>query len=160
MPKNYKFTARIEAGDRGGAFLFFPYDVEKEFGTRGRVPVTATIDGVSYRGSLIKYGAPQHMLGVEKAIRQQIQKEPGDRVEVVLKKDDEVREVEIPPAFKTLMKKEGLLTFFESLSYTHRKEYLSLDHGSQEGRDARAPAGEGRRDAAGQSENAGIDRVA
>jgi len=49
--------------------------------------------------------------------------EAGDRVEVVLKKDDEVREVEVPPAFKTLMKKEGLLTFFESLSYTHRKEY-------------------------------------
>jgi len=123
MPKNYKFTARIEAGDRGGAFLFFPYDVEKEFGTKGRVPVKATIDGVSYTGSLIKYGAPQHMLGVEKAIRQQIGKGPGDRVEVVLKKDDAVREVEVPPAFKTLMKKEGLLTFFESLSYTHRKEY-------------------------------------
>ena len=123
MPKNYKFTARIEAGDRGGAFLFFPYDVEKEFGTKGRVPVKATIDGVSYTGSLIKYGAPQHMLGVEKVIRQQIGKGPGDRVEVVLKKDDDVREVEVPPAFKTLMKKEGLLTFFESLSYTHRKEY-------------------------------------
>jgi len=123
MPKNYKFTARIEAGDRGGAFLFFPYDVEKEFGTKGRVPVRATIDGVSYTGSLIKYGAPQHMLGVEKAIRQHIGKGPGDRVEVVLKKDDEVREVEVPPAFKTLMKKQGLLTFFESLSYTHRKEY-------------------------------------
>jgi hypothetical protein len=123
MPKNYKFTARIEAGDGGGAFLFFPYDVEKEFGTRGRVPVKAMIDGVSYTGSLIKYGAPQHMLGVEKAIRQQIGKGPGDRVEVVLKKDDEVREVEVPPAFKILMKKEGLLTFFESLSYTHRKEY-------------------------------------
>jgi Domain of unknown function (DUF1905)/Bacteriocin-protection, YdeI or OmpD-Associated len=123
MPKSYKFTARIEAGDRGGAFLFFPYDVEEEFGTKGRVPVKATIDGVAYTGSLIKYGAPQHMLGVEKAIRQQIGKVPGDHVEVLLKKDDEIREVDVPPAFKTLMKKAGVLTFFEGLSYTHRKEY-------------------------------------
>jgi hypothetical protein len=123
MTKRYRFTAPIEAGEGGGAFLFFPYDVEKEFGTKGRVPVKATIDGVSYTGSLFKYGAPQHMLGVEKAIRQQIRKGPGDRVEVVLRRDDEIREVEVPPAFKALMKKAGVLTFFEGLSYTHRKEY-------------------------------------
>ena len=91
MSKSYKFTARIEAGDGGGAFLYFPYDVEQEFGTRGKVPVKATIDGMSYTGSLFKYGAPQHMLGVEKAIRQAIGKGPGDRVEVVLHKDDETR---------------------------------------------------------------------
>jgi uncharacterized protein DUF1905 len=74
--KKYKFKARIEAGDRGGAYVLFPYDVEKEFGTRGRVPVKAVIEGVEYRGSLMKYGFPQHFLGVEKAIRQQIGKGP------------------------------------------------------------------------------------
>jgi len=34
--KKYKFTAKIEAEDRGGAYLLFPYDVQEEFGTRGR----------------------------------------------------------------------------------------------------------------------------
>ena len=123
MPKNYKFTARIEEGGQGGAFLYFPYDVEREFGTKGRVPVKATIDGVAYTGSLFKYSAPQHVLGVTKAIREETGKGPGDRVEVLLRKDEEVREVDVPPAFTRLMKKEGLLPFFESLSYTHRKEY-------------------------------------
>jgi hypothetical protein len=123
MAKSYKFTARIEAGEHGGAFLYFPYDVEQEFGTRGRVPVKATIDGVSYTGSLFKYAAPQHTLGVQKTIRQEIGKGPGDRVEVVLRKDEEVREVDVPPAFKALMKNEKVLPFFARLSYTHRKEY-------------------------------------
>jgi uncharacterized protein YdeI (YjbR/CyaY-like superfamily) len=35
----------------------------------------------------------------------------------------QVRTLEVPAQFETLMKKEGLLPFFEKLSYTHRKEY-------------------------------------
>jgi hypothetical protein len=121
--KKYKFKARIEAGDRGGAYVLFPYDVEKEFGTRGRVPVKAVIEGVEYRGSLMKYGFPQHFLGVEKAIRQQIGKGPDDIVNVELWKDEAERVVEIPSEFLKLLRQEKLLPFFESLSYTHRKEY-------------------------------------
>ena len=121
--KKYKFKATIQAGDRGGAYVIFPYDVEKEFGTRGKVPVKALIDGVEYRGSLMKYGLPQHFLGVEKAIRQQIGKGPDDIVNVELWKDEEERVVEIPPEFLKLLRHEDLLPFFESLSYTHRKEY-------------------------------------
>ena len=44
--KKYKFKAKIEAGDGGGAYVFFPYDTEKEFSTKGRVPIKATFDGV------------------------------------------------------------------------------------------------------------------
>jgi hypothetical protein len=121
--KKYKFKAKIQAGDGGGAYVLFPYDTEKEFATKGRVPVKATFNGVPYSGSLIEYGHPQHTLGVLKAIREQIGKGPGDTIEVVVWKDEEVRDLEVPAQFKALMKKEGLLPFFEELSYTHRKEY-------------------------------------
>jgi hypothetical protein len=121
--KKYKFNAKLEAGDAGGAYILFPYDTEKEFATKGKVPVKATLNGVPYTGSLIKYGHPLHMLGILIAIRTQIGKEPGDTIEVVLWKDEEVRTVEVPAEFKNLMKKEGLLAGFEKLSYTHRKEY-------------------------------------
>jgi hypothetical protein len=121
--KKYKFKAKIEAGDGGGAHVLFPYDTQKEFATKGKVSVKATFDGVPYTGSLIKYGHQLHMLGILKAIREQIGKKPGDTIEVVLWKDDEVRTVEVPAEFKNLMKKEGLLPVFEKLSYTHRKEY-------------------------------------
>jgi hypothetical protein len=121
--KKYKFKARIEAGDGGGAYVLFPYDTEKEFGSKGRVPVKATFDGVPYTGSLIKYGNPLHMLGMLKAIRAETGKGPGDTIEIVIWKDEELRTVEVPAQFKNLMKKERLLPVFEKLSYTHRKEY-------------------------------------
>ena len=121
--KKYKFKAKIEAGDGGGAYVLFPYDTVKEFATKGKVPVKATFNGVSYSGSLIKYDNPLHMLGVSKAIRNQIGKQPGDTIEVVIWKDDEVRTVEVPAQLETLMARAGLLPFFNGLSYTHRKEY-------------------------------------
>lgn len=122
--KKYKFRAKIEAADGGGAYVFFPHDTAKEFGTKGKVPVKAAFEGVPYRGSLIKYGFPQHMLPVLKAIRTQIGKGPGDSIDVVVWKDEEVRTLEVPAQFVKVMKKEGLFPFFEKLSYTHRKEYV------------------------------------
>ena len=121
--KKYKFKAKIEAGDGGGAYVLFPYDTEKEFATKGKVPVKATFNGVPDEGSLIKYDNPLHMLGMLKAIRAQTGKGPGDTIEVVVWKDEEVRTVEVPAQFENLMKKEGLLPVFKKLSYTHRKEY-------------------------------------
>jgi hypothetical protein len=121
--KKYKFKAKIELGDGGGAYVFFPYDTEKEFATKGKVPVRATFNGLPYTGSLIKYGKPLHVLGLPKAIRDQIGKGPGDTIEVFVWRDEEVRTVEVSAEFEKLMKKEGLLPVFEKLSYTHRKEY-------------------------------------
>jgi len=121
--KKYTFDAEIKSGRGGGAYVVFPYDAEKEFGTKGKVSVAVTIDGVPDRGGLFRMGKPYHMLGVPKAIREQIEKAPGDIVSVELWKDEVPREVEVPPAFKALMKKAGVLPFFETLSFTHRKEY-------------------------------------
>jgi len=84
--KKYTFKAEIQRGDGGG--VVFPYGAAKEFGTKGRVAVKAAFNGVPYTGSLDKCGHAQHMLGVLKAIREQIGKGPGDTVEVVVWKDD------------------------------------------------------------------------
>ena len=83
----------------------------------------ATFDGVAYTGSLVKYGHPQHMLVVLKAIRLEIGKQPGDTVEVVLWRDAEVRTLAVPAEFEKRLEQEHLLPFFSGLSYTSRKEY-------------------------------------
>jgi hypothetical protein len=121
--KKFKFKAKIQPGEGGGAYLVFPFDTEKEFGTKGKVSVHATLDGVPERSALFRYGPPQHLLAVRKAIRDEIGKKPGDTVDVVLWKDEEIRTLEVPAEFKTRMEQEKLLPFFETLSYTHRKEY-------------------------------------
>ncbi len=121
--KKYKFKARLQPGRGGGAYVFFPYEVEREVGTKGKVAVNATFDGVPYKGSLFKYSYPQHILGILKSIREQMGKQPGDSVDVAIWKDEELRTVEIPVDFRNRLKKESLLAVFEELSYTHRKEY-------------------------------------
>jgi len=121
--KKYAFSARIEPGPGGGAFVTFPYDVEKEFGLKGRVPVHATFDGVPYTGSLMQCGGPHHMLGILKSIREQLGKNIGDKIKVEIRRDETVRTVELPADFTALLKKEKLRDFFDSLSYTHRREY-------------------------------------
>ena len=103
--------------------MLFPYDVEKEFGTKGQVPVKVTFDGVPYTGTMVKYGRPEHMLPLLKAIREQIGKGPGDTVSITVERDNSVRTVEAPAELLKLLKKEKLLLVFEKLSYTHRKEY-------------------------------------
>ena len=121
--KRYQFKAKIEASDGGGAFVLFPFDVATEFGTKSKVPVKATVGGVAYTGSLMTCGGAQHMLAVVKAIRQEIGKGPGDVIDVEIWKDEGLRELEVPTSLEKLLKKEGLMTFFEGLSFTHRKEY-------------------------------------
>jgi bifunctional DNA-binding transcriptional regulator/antitoxin component of YhaV-PrlF toxin-antitoxin module len=121
--KTYKFTARIESGGGGGAYVLFPHDVEVEFGTKGRVPVKATFDGVSYTGTMIRYGNPLHMLPILKAIREQIGKQPGDLVDVEVRRDAGERVLEVPEDLAKLLKKEKLSAIFEKLSYTNRREY-------------------------------------
>lgn len=122
--KKYSFTAKIESAGGGGAFVLFPYSVEKEFGTKGRVPIKATFNGVEYAGTMVKYGYPQHMLVVLKGIREEIGKGPGDTIDVVVWKDEAERKLELPEHFEKLLKKEKLWPFFEKLSYTNRKEYV------------------------------------
>jgi hypothetical protein len=76
--------------------------------------VKVTFDGVAYAGSLVKYGKPQHMLPILKAIRDQIGKQPGDCVQVELWKDEAERTLDVPAPFAALLKKEKLLPVLRS----------------------------------------------
>lgn len=82
--KVYEFDAIIKRVDGiDGAYVEIPFDVKVEFG-RGRVPVTATFDGVEYQGSLVRMKTPCHIIGIRKDIRMKIGKQPGDRIHVTL----------------------------------------------------------------------------
>jgi hypothetical protein len=83
--KTYEFEATIQkVPDIDGAYIEFPHDVRAEFG-KGRVKVFATFDGEPYEGSLVRMKTPGHILGIQKAIRAKISKQPGDTVKVTIK---------------------------------------------------------------------------
>lgn len=133
MAKQITFAATIlDAGvGTGGAYVLFPYDVEKTFGIKGRIPVKATIDGEPYRGSLVKYGSPQHMFPILKAIREKIGKKTGDTVDITLEMDTVERDVEIPKDFKKALKEHKLDKAFLSMSYSHRREWVQWIEGAK-----------------------------
>jgi bifunctional DNA-binding transcriptional regulator/antitoxin component of YhaV-PrlF toxin-antitoxin module len=124
MPKPIHFTAELMDAGGGGTYVLFPYSTEEKFGIKGRVPVKATIDGEPYRGSLIKYGNPLHMLLVRKDIREKTGKKAGDMIDVTIEQDSEKREIEIPEDLTKALKANKLETIFLKMSYSHQREYM------------------------------------
>lgn len=125
MPKKQTFKAVIQNAGGGGAFVEIPFDVEAEFGVK-RPKIRALIEGVPYRGILTRMGSECHMLIILKGIREQIGKTFGDEIEITVEPDVEPREIEIPDDLKKAFKTEKEANaFFDKLSYTHRKEYVT-----------------------------------
>lgn len=120
------FTGVIESTGtgRGGAYVAVPPDVVVTLGGGGRIPVNATFDGVAYTGSIASMGSGP-CLGVLKAIREQIGKEPGDSVEVTLQRDTGERTVEIPDDLAVALENAGARAAFDKLSYSHRREHVN-----------------------------------
>jgi hypothetical protein len=127
MEDKVKFTAKIEQHQGMDAgYIVFPFDLMKLYGVKGQVKVKAIFDGkVEYRGSLAKMGFPSHVLGITKEIRQKLGKSLGDTISVEIQQDTEKREVIVPEDVKLLLDQHPRAKqFFDSLSYTDRKEYI------------------------------------
>ncbi len=125
MTKKQTFTAVIQNPGGGGAFVEVPFNVEAVFGSK-RPKVKATIEGVPYRGILTRMGTDYHMLIILKGIREQIGKTFGDEIKITVEPDTEPRVIEIPAELKKAFKIEKeAKAFFEKLSYTHQREYVT-----------------------------------
>jgi hypothetical protein len=119
-----RFSAVLEKAGRGEATkISIPFDVERTFGTRARVPVRGTINGFAFRSSIFPMRGC-HLMAVNKEMREGAQSQAGDTVKVVMERDDEPRMVTPPPDLARALKanKEARAAW-EKLSYTHRKEY-------------------------------------
>jgi hypothetical protein len=124
MPEKHTFTGRIQNAGGGGGFVEIPFDVEEAFGS-GRPKVKALIEGVPYRGTMVRMGGEHHMLIVLKKIREQIGRTFGDEVKVIVEPDTEPRRVTVLPDLrKELKKNKDARDFFNKLSYTHQREYV------------------------------------
>jgi len=117
MPE--RFTAIL-----GERHVVVPLDVRALWG-EARPPVRGTVNGVPFRSRLMVYGG-ETMLGLTNAFRASAGIVEGDEVDVVIERDDEPREVEVPPALQSALDAdEAARSAFEKLSFTHRREYAN-----------------------------------
>jgi hypothetical protein len=92
--KLYEFQAKIQkVNGIDGAYVEFPYDIKKEFG-RGRIKVHAEFDGEPYDGSVVNMGIKHedgsicYIIGILKGIRQKINKQAGEIINVKITERD------------------------------------------------------------------------
>jgi hypothetical protein len=129
MPKSsaspLKFKAQLIGRGPGGAWTYLPipFSVPEVFGRKGQIPVRATINGFTFRNSLMPR-AGVHILGVGKDVLAGAGANTGDTVEVELAFDDAPRTVAVPADLEAALKKAPAQEkSFAALSYSHKKEY-------------------------------------
>ena len=130
MPKSQatplKFKAQLAGRGPSGAWTYLqvPFSVPEVFGRKGQVPVRATINGFTFRNSLMPR-AGVHILGVGKDILAGAGAATGDTVEVELAFDDAPRTVDVPADLEAALAKHPThAKSFAALSYSHKKEYV------------------------------------
>ena len=123
----FEFDAPLARPEGVGAwtYLDIPAHITQELGSRGQVKVMGSINGYPFRTSARPHGDGSHYIVVNRSIRDAIQATPGDVVHVLMERDTAPRTVEIPADFaEALETNRQLRKSFESLSYSHRKEFV------------------------------------
>ncbi|HYX41885.1 MAG TPA: YdeI/OmpD-associated family protein [Pyrinomonadaceae bacterium] len=104
--------------------ITIPFDVEKTFGTRARVPVRGTINGFPFRSSIFPMGGC-HFMAVNREMRAGANVKGGDHVNIVMERDDKPRLITPPlDLARALRLNKTAQAAWDKLSYTHQKEHV------------------------------------
>ena len=88
-----------------------------------RFPAAATINGETWRSSVVRMRG-EYMIGLSKAVRQQVGAEAGDSVEVTITLDTAERVVDVPTELASALAGDAEASAaYERLAFTHRKEF-------------------------------------
>lgn len=126
MPPQKRFRVLLEKHESSEATgIKIPFDVEKIFGTRARVPVRGTINGFAFRSSIFPMSGGNHYMAVNKQTREGAKAKGGETVSVVMERDDEPRTITPPGDFARALKaNKAAQGMWDKLSYTHCKEHV------------------------------------
>ena len=116
-----RFDGVVESAGGGGHVVEIPFDVQTAFGVK-RPPVRGSVNGAPFRSTVAVYGG-RSLLGLNRELREAAGVAAGDTVTIEIERDDEPRTVELPADLRAALD-DDVLRFFESLSYTHRREYV------------------------------------
>lgn len=96
--KKYIFSAPLEKKDNWGNWyvVYFPHDVEQEFGVKGTIRVKGTYQNLPFDRALIPNGDGTHYLVFSAAMRKAAGLRLGNMVKIELWLNDQPDEIIIP----------------------------------------------------------------
>jgi Bacteriocin-protection, YdeI or OmpD-Associated/Domain of unknown function (DUF1905) len=120
MSERFQTTLQIEG--RTASFFEVPMDVPAIFG-RARPPLRVTIGVHTYRSTIAVYGG-RYFVPLNRQNREAAGVAAGDEMTVELEADTQERTVDVPDDLRAALEGDDeARAAFDSLSYSHRKEY-------------------------------------
>ncbi|MFV2103465.1 YdeI/OmpD-associated family protein [Micromonospora sp. LOL_024] len=113
-------------------YVTVPDDVAARLGDRARVPVNGKVEDTPYTGSMMTGPNGTRYIVVNKAVREAAGVSAGDAVRVRLEPDSAKRTVDVPDDLAAaLTESPAAGAFFQSLSYSRTKEYVTWITGAK-----------------------------
>ena len=119
-----RFRTEVELGGKTATGMAVPDDVVAALGAGRRAPVRITVGGHTYRTTIAVMGG-RYLVPLSAENREAAGVGAGEQVDVDIELDSAPREVEVPDDLaEALAAEPEARRFFESLSFTHRKEWV------------------------------------
>jgi hypothetical protein len=119
-----RFRAAIELSGKTATGIEVPAEVVTALGQGRRPPVTATINGFTYRTSVAALGG-RFLMPVSAQVRQDAGVAAGDVVDVDLELDETPRTVTVPDDLAAALAQDAAAAAaFGRLSYSHQQRHV------------------------------------
>jgi Bacteriocin-protection, YdeI or OmpD-Associated/Domain of unknown function (DUF1905) len=132
-----RFRAEVETNGRTATGIHVPDEVVAGLDAGKRVPVTITLNGYSYRTTVVRMGG-RFLVPLSAENREGAGVRAGEVVDVDIERDTAPREVTVPSDLAEALDAAGVRTAFEALSFTRRKEYVVAVEGAKKPETRRA----------------------
>lgn len=119
-----RFRAVVELAGKTATGIEVPAEVVEALGAGKRPAVKVAISKHTYRTTVAPYGG-RYVIPLSAENRTAAGVAAGDQVDVEIERDTEPREVLVPDDLRAALGEHAeASTFFDSLSYSHRKEWV------------------------------------
>jgi len=124
-PNRVELDILLQSTDEypSSAFIVCEFDVYAVFGSKGRIPVIVKVGSHQFRSSLAPMSG-SHMMVFNREMRDATGFKAGDRVHMILERDVQDRQVDVPEDVKAAIEADGKWEAFITQSYTHKKEQM------------------------------------
>lgn len=124
MSDGIRFRATIELGGKTATGIPVPDEVVAALEAGRRPAVRVTVAAHTYRTTIASMGG-RFMIPLSAEHRAHAGVAAGDEVEVQIESDTAARDVPLPSDLAEALREDGpAQSFFDSLAYTHRKEWV------------------------------------